>query len=392
VSAPPPGALALLALLVAGLPAQEPAVLVLFERPPAGKPAIGPVAVVLDVVGDAPVTELVLWVDGVERGRRDRAPWRFDVDLGEENRGHRFEAAAFAGDRELGRGAIETPAFRVDEALDLGLRQLYVSVTRGGGAVSGLSREDFTVIDDGQPQELVTFDGGDAALTVALLLDASASMEGVRLEAAVGGVEAFLAGLGPLDEAEVLAFDDLLRGAVRVPASGAGAWRETIGQLRAAGGTAVNDMLYLALRSLEARQGRRVVVLLSDGVDVHSALSAEEVLWAQGVSDAAVYWIQLADAGEFDRVRSARRSVDEHGRERAGLLQVVERSGGRVVRVDSVAEIAAAFTGILAELRSQYVLGYYPTVDVDDGRWHDVEVRVAAPRLSVRTRRGYFDR
>jgi hypothetical protein len=104
-----------------------------------------------------------------------------------------------------------------------------------------------------------------------------------------------------------------------------------------------------------------------------------------------VYWIELRTPRSDDRVRSPWRTDDQHDDERAGLRRLVAESGGRVVPIAGLADAAGAFGSILAELRSQYVIGYYPTVDRDDGAWHAVSVRLGRPALEARTRRGYVD-
>jgi VWFA-related protein len=159
----------------------------------------------------------------------------------------------------------------------------------------------------------------------------------------------------------------------------------------AEGGTALNDHLYAALKRLDAEQGRRVVILLSDGVDVESVLSIEDVLWKARRSQALVYWIRLVDlGGEALSRTSAWRDSAGHAAERSGLEALVRESGGRVIDLPRIEAAPAAFRDVLAELRDQYVLGYYPSQNLDDGRWHRVSVRVTGPH-TVRAREGYVD-
>ena len=170
--------------------------------------------------------------------------------------------------------------------------------------------------------------------------------------------------------------------------------------MRAAGGTAVNDFLYLALKELEARQGRPVVIILSDGVDVESSLSMKEVMWKVRRSPALIYWLRLHDEDstllegrELRPQNSWWRNVEQHQEEFRLLGEAVEASGGRVTDLYRLEEIAPAFSDILRELRSQYVLGYYPTEPKKDGAWRRVRVRTQGTegRLGVRTRSGYVD-
>ncbi len=360
-----------------------------FLSPPALEPALG--KIVLEVEVQHPeVREVRFLVDGRAAGSVGQRPYRLTIDLGDEFGPHLFEAVVFGLAGELTRIARRTPGLRVDDAVDLGLRQLYVAVEGEAVDRRPLTSEEFTVIDAGARQEIVTFEGGDAALAVAVLVDASDSMSGGALRAALAAARALLDGLHELDEAALLLFADGLT--FRGPYGPAGkALEQTRESVSATGGTALNDALYLALRQLEGRQGRRVIVLLSDGLDIHSALDIDQVLWAMRRSGSVVYWIELRTPRSDDRVRSPWRTDDQHDAERAGLRRLVAESGGRVVPIAGLADAAGAFGSILAELRSQYVVGYYPTVDRDDGAWHPVAVRFGRAGLKARTRRGYVD-
>lgn len=341
-----------------------------------------------------PVDRIELHVDGrLVTVLTDGPPWRVEVDLGQENEEHFFRAVAHTASGATGEMSVQTPAIEVDEVLELPLQQLYVTVTRGGDRVTGLERDDFRVIDDGQVQELVTFEGGDAPLTAVLLVDSSESMRGERLQAAVRGAEAFTAGMKELDEAMTMLFADrLLRASpfTHEPAE----LRSSLAGARAGGGTALADHLYAAFKVLDGRQGRRVVVVLSDGFDVYSALGMEDVLWKARRSQAIVYWIQLQDrsvpGAEPGLFTSAWRAAEENQAEYEALRRLVLDSGGRIEAIERIDEVEGAFESILAELRDQYVLGYYPTELRHDGSWRQVRVRVRGTN-DVRVREGYVD-
>jgi Ca-activated chloride channel family protein len=291
----------------------------------------------------------------------------------------------------------ETPPeaeIRVDEVIDVELQQLYVTVTRpSGDPVLDLTAADFEVLDDGEPQTLSTFARGDLALSTVVLMDASASMEGDRLRTAAEGVKAFASRVLPQDEVSLVLFSDELL--MRTPfANDAATLLAPVAGVAARGGTAIHDHLYLALKDLEGRLGRRVVVLLSDGVDVESTLGMEDVRWAARRSQALLYWIRLQETtrGRIER-SSAWRDRRGHEEQLRLLETAVTESGGRVEAIPGVEQVGAALQRILRELRQQYVLGYQPTRDRDDGAWHKVEVRVrGAGGYRVRTREGYTDR
>ena len=287
---------------------------------------------------------------------------------------------------------LQEPEIRVDEVIDVELQQLYVTVTRpSGGPVLNLTAADFEVLDNGEPQTVSTFSRGELPLSSVLLLDASASMEGPRLRTAVEGVRAFVSRVLPQDEVSVMLFSDELL--MRTEFSNdADTLLKPVAGVAARGGTAINDHLYLALKDLDGRFGRRVVVLLSDGVDVESTLDMEDVRWAARGSQALLYWIRLQDTerGRIER-SSAWRDSRGHAEQLRLLETAVTESGGRVEVIPDVDQVGAALQKILRELREQYVIGYQPTRNFGDGSWHKLEVRVKGGSR-VRTREGYFDR
>lgn len=354
----------------------------------------GEVPVRINIDATADVSHVELWIDGRLVATLRQAPWETTVDVGAENREHTFRAVAHTVDGTLGEMELQTPAIEVDEILELPLQQLFVTVSRGSGRVTDLSRSDFRVVDDGQVQELVTFEGGDAPLTAVLLVDSSQSMSGERLDSAIRGVEAFTAGMRDLDEAMALMFADQLLRATPFTDDPA-VIRSSLEGVEAMGGTALTDHLYTAFKILDGRQGRRVVVVLSDGFDVYSALRMKDVLWKARRSQAIVYWIQLqervprdSDVGLFE---SSWRAAHENQEEYKTLTRLVVESGGRIETVERADQVRGAFESILQELRDQYVLGYYPTDLRHDGSWRPVQVQVRGFGASARVREGYVD-
>jgi Ca-activated chloride channel family protein len=281
----------------------------------------------------------------------------------------------------------------VDEVINVELQQLYVTVSRGSGApVLDLTTADFEILDDGEPQTVSTFARGDLALSAVLLLDGSASMEGDRLRTAADGARAFISRVLPQDEVSVMLFSDELL--MRTPFSNdAATLLAPVSGVKARGGSAINDNLYVALKELEGRLGRKVVILLSDGVDIESTLGMEDVCWAARRSQALIYWIRLQDEtrGRIER-SSSWRDRKGHDEQLSLLEKAVAESGGRVEVIPDVGQVGAALQRILRELREQYVLGFQPTKDRNDGSWHKLEVRVRDGKGHARTRDGYVDR
>lgn len=358
-------------------------------EPLAGQPAFGSIDVAAEVRGGEAV-RVEFYVDGRLIGALERPPWRLAVDVGEENSARSFRVVAFGAGGERDEAELVLPPIRVDEEIELPLQQLYVTATRDGAPALDLVESDFRLSDDGREQALVTFERGDVPLTAVLLVDSSLSMRGAPLAAALAGARAFAAGMAPLDEAMLLAVSD--RVLFRTPFSGdPAALVASISGAAARGGSALHDHLFLALLELDRRQGRKVVVLLSDGVDVDSLLSSRELEPVVGRSQALLYWIRLHATERGARHRSAWRDFEEHAAELAGLERLVERSGGRVVELPRIDRAEAAFREVLDELRRQYVLGYYPRATRHDGSWRRIRLEVAPSGVDLRAREGYYD-
>lgn len=325
-------------------------------------------------------------------------------------------------------GDADLDGLVIHERVELGLRQLYVTVTgRDGERVLGLAENRFRLRDDGVRQEIVTFESGDVPFTAMVLVDASQSMSNEELGVALLGLRAFVRDLRPLDEARgVLFTDSLLRvspwaaaAPERNPQVEAGA-ADLVASLaidpaaERIGGSALFDHLHLALTALERRQGRRVVILLSDGWDLHSVIDGEAIRRTGARSRSIVYWVRLDpdppvnlhrrrrlseasitfdfDLGSAEVPISSWHDRDATIRRYHDLERLVAESGGRVVDAPSASDVEPALASILRELREQYVLGYYPDPERPVGTWREIDLEVEGRGLDLRTRRTYVER
>lgn len=364
--------------------------IVLFIKKPGPTEVVfGEIEVEVEVVSGHPVAEVLFELDGKFVGRLTQPPYRLLVDTGPDNHSRVFEITARDTAGESVTETLTTKSLRIDSEIELELQQLFVTVTQGARRTLDLAEHVFEILDNGQRQRIVTFEPGGTPVTAVVLVDTSFSMRGGRLQAALSGVRTFIRDLQPLDLAKVILFSDstLVNTAFSADTK---VLDHSIHDLEAAHGSAINDHLYMALKSLEEQEGRPVIVLLSDGVDVESVLEIEDVFWKARRSQALVFWIR-PDALPPDQFNfySRWRDPEGHRRNIKGLAEMVHESGGRVFDVQGIDEVPAVFAEIAAELREQYVFGYYPTVNLDDGAWHKVEVR--ARGAQTRTRKGYQD-
>ncbi len=367
---------------------------VAITSPEFGQPVFGPTRIAAEVYPPSAVLSQVdFYLDGFLVATDREAPYEVEIDAGQDNREHRIEVVAVGADGTSASASIATAKIETDLEVEVELRQIFVTVSNENGRITGLPQSVFALFDDGNPQSLVTFAGGEVPFSATLLVDASRSMAGGKLETAVQGAKTFIDGLRPLDEAKLILFSDrVLR---ETPFSSFS--RLMVLGLQgtvAEGGSAVHDAVYLGIKRLTPRLSRKVLILLSDGRDVESVLPMEQVLTVLRREQAVLYWIRLTQ-GSAELTQAGRknswRGLEQNQQQLEILHQAIQESGGRIITVSGVEEAGRGFGEILEELRDQYVLGYYPSSQRGPGSWHDVEVRVGA-NARVRARSGYLER
>lgn len=368
-----------------------------FSRPAPGEPVYGDVEVVISVrPQNAPLQRIDVFLDRKRVGSLDRPPYRLLANAGLDNAEHRFEALAYLDNKVVASTSILTPRIAVDEEIKVELRQIFASIGRRDGSVPALTKEDFVLSDLGSRQEIASFERGDVRFTAALLVDASVSMQGGRLEAALDAAGTFVSSLRSLDEAKLVLFSDRVQG--ETPFTNLPTVLSLgLSGVRAEGGTALSDALFLTLKRLEERRGRKVVVLLSDGIDIESVVPMKEVDRLARRIQASIYWLRLRKPSDIENAKapvsrfSIWRDAVGHKRELEALAEVVRDSGGRIQPIDHIDQVKGVLAGLLDELRSQYILGYYPTVTRGPGTWHEVDIRVRGSGYVVRAQKGYSE-
>jgi len=386
-----------------------PALEVEITSPSAGDVIVGSVQVVAVVTSTHPIELVELFLDEEKVAERTRPPYRFLIDVGNELAAHHLKITATDASGNHAATEVMTTGVAVSARFDANLQQLYATATNLlGTRVLDLRSDDLQVLDNGRPQDIVTFATGDIPFTAVLLIDASESMAGEPMRAAVDGARSFIAGMSSLDQAGVVVFADRV-----LTTTGLAARHElllnTIDQVEVTGGSAAYDMLLLALHAIQAHQGRRVVIVLSDGLDVHSWVSMEQVRRTAHRCQAQIYWVkpeqaQALSAADFTSLEAWQaymekplqhfdswRSPKQHKQQRLLLEDTVRESGGSVIGVSTPAAVASAFAEVLRELREQYAIGYYPSEDTNDGSWHQVEVTARAHGVKIRSSEGYYD-
>lgn len=258
------------------------------------------------------------------------------------------------------------------------LVEVYATVTDPhGDPVKGLTAADFEVSEDGVAQSITTFAAGEFPLSVAIAIDRSFSMGSGRtdrLAIAKSAAHAFIDALGPNDQLMVIAVGSDTE--VAAPLStGHAAALAAIDRLDAWGTTPLYDATLAALDNIQAGNGRRALVLLSDGTDRYSETPAAMLLERARQRDVLVYPIAIGPT---------RPPV---------FAELATSTGGRSFFVPEPKNLTQTLTTIAHELRSQYLLGYAPSRGVSTREaWRSIGVSVKRPDVRVRAREGYVGR
>jgi Ca-activated chloride channel homolog len=280
------------------------------------------------------------------------------------------------------RGA-QPPTFR--SGVDL--TTIAATVTdRRGTLVGDLSRDDFEVYEDGRRQAITQFaagmgDGERPPLHLGLLLDVSESM-GDDLAFTKTAAIKFLNLLTDAEDITVVDFDTEVR-AARYSQADFARLIERIRQNKAGGNTAIYDAMGVYLDGAAAQDGRKVMLLYTDGGDTRSSLPLHELIDLLKASDVTLFVI-----GELEHQPASVTTP-----QRMVLLQMAEASGGLAFFPTAVKQLDEIYAKVLAEIRAQYTIGYVPTHPRTDGSWRKVEVRIVRQDdrgLRVRARKGYF--
>ena len=269
-----------------------------------------------------------------------------------------------------------------------GLVLVPVTVTdRRGKTIQGLRKNDFTVLDELVPQEIVSFAGEDSPTSIELVLDFSGS---IRTTANIlkETAHAFLEASNPGDEFLLLTISTH-------PAVGSyftkavAALENDILRAPIGGGTAMLDAIYLGLNQVHAAaRPRRAVLVLTDGMDNSSRYSKSELLRVAIESDAQIYTIVFEDTSA--NAKPIERAEAQRGWN--ALQELSDKTGGLCLRIRNVSQAKDAAARTAQAIRSQYLIGYRVPDDRGSGKWHRIRVRTYVPNVRVYARSGYYSR
>jgi Ca-activated chloride channel homolog len=244
--------------------------------------------------------------------------------------------------------------------------------------VPDLAQADFEVFDNDKPQPITVFHSENLPITAVVMLDTSGSMT-MTIDLLKAAAEQFLIRLLPEDKANVGAFNDKIE-----MGSGFTSDRDKliteVKDLDYGNGTRLFDAINESLDALHDVEGRRVVLVFTDGDDTSSRVGRGTVLDRARADEVMIYAIGL-QSEYFDGVRNVRSKPD------SGLRRLADETGGGYFELKKTADLGPTFSRVAQELHSQYVLGFEPKQL--DGKVHKLAVKMKQPGMTARARRSY---
>lgn len=345
-------------------------------------------------------------------GYSESAPSR-SIPLTRKDRGRKAEGKNDPGSNDAKAANSTVPAAESDVIrVETNLVTIPVSVSdREGFYVSGLREPNFKIFEDGVEQKIEYFGTTDKPFTVVLLIDVSPSTS-YKIDEIQAAASTFVEQLLPHDRVMVVEFDSSVN-VLAEPTLDRDKIHKAIRKTGFGGGTSLYEAVERTLtKYLNKVEGRKAVVLFTDGVDTTSWRAGYESTLADAQESEAVVFpiyyntfLQNAGIGSGGPmstpptlglpgsvgVKATQQMSEDYARGRTYLTELAGVTGGKVFRAESTPRgLTAAFESIAEELRRQYVLGYYPEKPGINGERKTVRVRVNRPKLSIRARDSYI--
>lgn len=340
--------------------------------------AFGRVRIVADVKLDEPeMLDRVEFMVGDRVVFIDREPpWECTHDFGSDSKSWIIRAVAYHKEGPTVSDAVITRRMRFSAFEEVNRVILWVTVTgKKDALITDLDKADFKVEESGQEQKIIDFYLEDRPINLAILLDTSGSAQ-ESMEEVHTAAESFVKTLRPEDKALVIDFDERVF-LIQELTSDHDALQEAVTSTEAIGGTALYDAFHAAYRKLRGVQGRKAIILLSDGADTASQFGYKRVLEEAKANNIMIFAIGLSAGSNSTLDRNV-------------LKEFTEVTGGRLFVVGKAADLGDVYQRIAEELRAQYYLTYSTSVTEWDGHWVKLKVHSDVPEHKVRARRGFF--
>lgn len=328
-------------------------------------------------IGDPRLVDRVEFMIGDEVIFVDKEPpYECFFDFGEEARSWIVRAVAHHVEEVTVTDAIITRRLVFSTISQVNRVILWVTATgKKGELITDLQKEDFKIFEDGTEQRVLDFYKETRPISLAILIDTSGSMRD-KIKEVHAAAGAFAESLRDIDQALVIDFDDNVF-LIQELTSDREALKEAIESTEPIGATSLYDALHATYRKIGHMDGRKAIVVLSDGEDTSSQFGFKRVLEEAKTNNTMIFTIGLGGGAGG-------------GPRREVLNDFSENTGGRSFFVRKPEELAAAYERIAQELGQQYYLSYSTTNEDWDGHWIKIKVENVRSGVNVRARRGYF--
>ena len=296
--------------------------------------------------------------------------------------------------------------------VETGLVSMPVKVVdRSGKFIAGLTKENFKVFEDGIEQQIEYFSNEQQPFTVALVLDMSYSAK-FKAEEIQGAALAFIDQLRPTDKVMVVSFDQEVYIHCE-PTNDRKTLQAAILKTKIDYGTSIYEALDLVMNEkFKKIDGRKAIVLFTDGVDTSSRRSNDLRNLSDALElDALIYPIEYDTFNEVQAMKvkpvvpqpgtisignnpesEKGTTIEEYKRASEYLAELANRTGGRLYKASTIANLSNAFSRIASELREYYSIGYYPKSEAEKGKKYKIKVRVDREGARVKARDSYIGR
>jgi len=347
----------------------------------------------VEPIGEIGVLKVDFYVDGKRVGWRDDPPYRTEWDAGSSLKARQVRAVAYGSDGKTYEVKIKTREIRVDYRASVELVNVFATVRDFAGDYAGnLAADEFRVLEDGVEQQISNFLYEDLPLHLVFLMDASKSMEGERVATARDAADRFARTLNyGRDRAMLISFAGDVQTHIPITSDRAALLGAIAGLDVRTGGTVLYDGVMAAIDALRLVDGRKAILLLSDGRDESgdgfrpgSSRTFEEALEAAQKADVILYTIGIG--------KDIAAQKDFHGIRTVGevLTRFAEETGGRVFFAQRVNQLRRAYENVAQALRHQYSLGYVSTNTKRDGAWRSIRLICKREGYTTYARRGYY--
>jgi VWFA-related protein len=337
------------------------------------------VKVAVQSIGGGIARKVELFLDEKKIGSWTAAPYETMIPYAEYARGSLLRATAIGEDGKEANDIrfLRGPSTSV-ESVRVDVVQLHISaLDKSRHFVKGLAKEDFAVSEDGRPQTVSGFEVAEKLpLTIGLVVDGSGSMEKGLPFVHEASAELFRNLVREKDRGFVIEFRERPKFLQQLTGD-SGSLQLAARSTRAEGATALYDSIILGLYQFRTLQGRKALVVVTDGADNRSHVEFETLLRYARSAGAPIYFIAVDIP--FTDIRSRRT-----------IRQVADESGGEVFSIGNVSKIGEVTRRIEEELRSQYVLAFRSDSTKPPGEYRGVTVDVKRPGVTARTIRGYI--